>query len=742
MEDALEECDDEKRGSEHEMSIELAEVDSSNAKHKAGNDAAAYNKEYKECIEEFYKTDKNNKREKFVRCKLCISMPNIVKINSDNNKKAPLTTMDGSRYRYRYIADHFQTKYHKACKMSINAPTDTVSSIDFHVKKSDEQFVSHLKTVFCEIYVHAKKLVNSARSWPPTHVGSEAGRLLDISDMNAPTISSTMNLQYVNPTAFSRLLHTIVQSDKSNFEKKIETSIATSIRIDGSVDRTQVDKIYVMLKLITQSGEKELVFLGIGEQTARGAVGLFEAVKRAIIDNHGEEIYKCIMKKNTSICTDGTNVNIGERGGLWTHFENEMREIGSVSPFTKVWCSAHRMELVWNDVCQSHAIINKVLNQISSMSSYFHKSGLKTSELRDIAKERNLDFLLIPKLFTIRWTEYSFTIVDNFLTSWEVFMIYFDSHKDTDPIAMGYLNFFSKIENLRVIAFLADLLQIFSRYHKKIQSDNATIVSLVQHLRSLQNALVSLKGQCLIGGREETLKNEIQEEEEEGEDKLKLKGFELLNISERRKGNKTDFKNIRDGIIDTIVKGLSERFSTDHDLMKTIEPFLNFNKDADLRKVHELFGSDLPLPSIQLQFIELIDQGISAKFGGNIDDIMKALSRNNNYKEIMTIIGRIHVLTPHSADVERCISANNLLKTPWRNRIKTITECAYLYIHFNMPCLENWDPRQAIKLWMTEKDRRDVSNVIERKSKKSASYFKGIFADAAEAAEESDEFEI
>lgn len=87
-----------------------------------------------------------------------------------------------------------------------------------------------------------------------------------------------------------------------HLKKKLETVLASSIRIDGSVDRVQIDKIYVMLKILKLSGETELLFLGIGEQTTRGSKGLFEAIKRAIIDNLGEDTYIMIMQHIAHTC--------------------------------------------------------------------------------------------------------------------------------------------------------------------------------------------------------------------------------------------------------------------------------------------------------------------------------------------------------------------------------------------------------------------------------------------------------
>lgn len=470
-----------------------------------------------------------------------------------------------------------------------------------------------------EIYADAKKLTCSARSWTARFVASEAGRAFDYNDINASTVNPSLNLQYVNPKSYTALLSTIIQSDMPNLQEKLKTSIASSIRIDGSVDRTQIDKIYIMMKIITAEGNVELIFLGIGEQTERGAHGLFAATKRGIIENLGEDMYTVIMNQVSSICTDGTNVNSGEKGGLWKIFEDEIRKIGSIIPFTKIWCSAHRMELVWSDVCNAHKIIGCVLNEISSISSYFHKSGLRTNELKQIAADNELHMSSIPKLFTIRWTEYSFAIVNNLLRSWRALMTYFDQTEDAE--CKGYFNFLSKIENLQVISFLADLLQIFSRYQKKLQVEKLTLVSLVQNISSLRNAVIEMQEERILGGWEYTLHNDIDEDD----DKLMLKGFELTSSKESRRPSEIDFNTTRDSIIGSIIDRLSHRFESDETLFKTIEPFLKFDRGADLRKIHELFGADLDLMSIQLQFNEMIEQNVYTKFADNVGEIIKTI---------------------------------------------------------------------------------------------------------------------
>ena len=55
---------------------------------------------------------------------------------------------------------------------------------------------------------------------------------------------------------------------------------APSLMLDGSVDRTQSDKMYVVGKVINPSGDAEQIFLGVAEPQTRGAVGVLDAVKQ------------------------------------------------------------------------------------------------------------------------------------------------------------------------------------------------------------------------------------------------------------------------------------------------------------------------------------------------------------------------------------------------------------------------------------------------------------------------------
>lgn len=179
----------------------------------------------------------------------------------------------------------------------------------------------------------------------------------------------------------------------------LEDAWAVSLRIDGSVDATQTDKIYVMAKVITLAGAPKLCFIGVGEQKERGALGLKNTVMDVIQSNTGEAPRR-FLEKTSSLCTDGTNVNSGERKGLWTLLDKEMSSLGLRKFFLKLWCAAHRAELVLKNAGQGMNEICMLLSVLSSIASYFNQSGLRTSDLREIAKNQSglSLFELIQKL--------------------------------------------------------------------------------------------------------------------------------------------------------------------------------------------------------------------------------------------------------------------------------------------------------------------------------------------------------
>lgn len=124
----------------------------------------------------------------------------------------------------------------------------------------------------------------------------------------------------------------------------------------------------------------------------------------------------------------------------------------------------------------------------------------------------------------------------------------------------------------------------------------------------------------------------------------------------------------------------------------------------------------------------------------NINEIILKLSKadesRTNFRELIIVLARIAACSPHSADVERCISANNRLKTKLRSNLNVETEIKYMYIHHNMPILADWKPTAAAKLFVDARSRRQRETITSTVKTTQQPYFKGIFAGASQKDDE------
>ena len=114
----------------------------------------------------------------------------------------------------------------------------------------------------------------------------------------------------------------------------------------------------------------------------------------------------------------------------------------------------------------------------------------------------------------------------------------------------------------------------------------------------------------------------------------------------------------------------------------------------------------------------------------NLKELFKTLCISPHFINIVTLLARILVAKPQSADLERLISASNLLKSPLRSSMSVSTENMYLYTYIiiPMPPLYDWNRPtcQFSNGWIAK------NIVIKRTKAKQQNYFNGVFPDATQ----------
>lgn len=182
-----------------------------------------------------------------------------------------------------------------------------------------------------------------------------------------------------------------------------------------------------MFKIVLENCDSETLFMGFEEPTQKGAIGHYEAIKKAVerfVD------WNEVLPLVSSIVTDGASVNVGKKNGLWLIFKQKRNEIGNnFGPLITIWCAVHRSALAWEKLTVEISELNKLIQMCSSISSYFHQSGLSTNELKQIALDENITLYTLPKYFDVRWTEFTSSLLLSVLRNWRILIRYFTIKK-------------------------------------------------------------------------------------------------------------------------------------------------------------------------------------------------------------------------------------------------------------------------------------------------------------------------
>ena len=177
----------------------------------------------------------------------------------------------------------------------------------------------------------------------------------------------------------------------------LQQSLAVSMRTDGAVDRMQIHNNHLEAKVVHQDGSDSLHFLGFGESEERRAKGYLAAIMEACSPLSWDDL--CVM--TSTFVTDGKNMNTGAKNGNWALCDDTRKKSNSNLPLIKIWC-AHRISLAWKSVTKEVVELDWLIEDASSLSTYFHVSAVRTKSLQKVVKECNYQYLHYLRYFEVR----------------------------------------------------------------------------------------------------------------------------------------------------------------------------------------------------------------------------------------------------------------------------------------------------------------------------------------------------
>jgi len=103
----------------------------------------------------------------------------------------------------------------------------------------------------------------------------------------------------------------------------------------------------------------------------------------------------------------------------------------------------------------------------------------------------------LPTVYEVRWTEFSYALLNSVLVSWKAFVSFLK--QSPDVAAMGHMNFLISFSNLQLLVFLADVLFVYERFQKRLQSDSTTLIDMHDAVINVKSTLNAMKSQPLTG---------------------------------------------------------------------------------------------------------------------------------------------------------------------------------------------------------------------------------------------------
>ena len=250
--------------------------------------------------------------------------------------------------------------------------------------------------------------------------------------------------------------------------------------------------------------------------------------------------------------------------------------------------------MAWKNLTENVAELKVLIQELKSISTYFHTSGVRTRERRQTGEEHNLIVKSYPEYFQLRFTEFLYELINSHLASWNATVLHFK--KDSaDREACDCLKDMTDEVKIRLTCFVGDVLSIFKRYQKIIQSDSVTLLDLGKQTSSVKAQLRLLLEKHLVGGWENALAFGLSEIQASV---LSLKGAVLSRQRPRRVHNlfvtpQRDLAAIKNEVVLNLEEFLDQRFAIDDEILKVLKPFVELHSDADTKKVHQTICADL-----------------------------------------------------------------------------------------------------------------------------------------------------
>ena len=407
------------------------------------------------------------------------------------------------------------------------------------------------------------------------------------------------------------------------------------------------------------------------------------------------------MSRFAQLVTDGASTFVGSKTGVGTLLKKQY-------PSLITWhCLAHRLELAVTEVRKDHDQIAEIQKIFGDIHTFYNRSSLRMSHLKQICDDLCCQFKKIGRIFTIRWVASSFKSVNSLLESFEAIFTHINESNPQIGKIMRDFNFVYNLlvlkEALTIIVTLSTQLQI---RNLGVIEAHKNIIACVKKLKTASKSTSSDLSELISSKKFAN---------------IALVKYEKIKMIDRSSFFIELADRIRTRSISSIYrKGMDPNALQDCTIEYiTLFKFFNLVKKSNWP---ENFGDSYGDENIAqaAEFFKL--------------DKIKLLAEFSSYKQL-GIVGELFkkfrskcsAFIVSSADAERGFSLMNEIMSDDRNRLLISNLSNLMFISSIKMPLSEFDPSKYSKKWLTSHQSADSTRNTGRPKNLIRNQFEELF---------------
>lgn len=510
--------------------------------------------------------------------------------------------------------------------------------------------------------------------------------------------------------------HEIAEVTRQPLREMAKSSSFLSVLCDGSTDVSIREQEVSYLRTAVK-GVVRVKMLGMQGVARPNAQSIHKAIEHSVTTYAGinlEEFYS----KLVALGSDGANVMIGARGGVVALLRQKQPALQGIH------CFAHRLELAYKDTLKTSPLFVKANDLLLNIYLFYHNSAPMRSGLQETYHALRKTCQVPTRVGGTRWMPHTQKALGILLKNYDAITMHLsqvaiNGSNDQKSKTKGFLDQLRCPSNIKFYHLLWDIVLVLQRLTLRVQETKSSVSEIHSSLKFTVQELK--KYRASPGDKLATVTNLSSGDVFMGQSLVEKIG----------RGHAESFDNNRVKLLDNLLQYLDRRFAdTKESVMQATtianlktwpscdsDYFVNFGNEAvtvlsgHYESVLSQAGVDTDQVGVEWASLKtaIAEHGHPAKLTWQyINECYR-----DDHMNILALVDLCLTLPASSAECERGFSLMKVIKTDWRNKLKSSTLTDLMTIVRYSPEVDAYDPTAAVDLWFKNEGSRRSRRTAE-----------------------------